>query len=52
MLHLTEPQIRNLVGPDEAYRAVREAFAALARNEVHQPPVIGLDLTDRRVRST
>ena len=48
MLHLTEQQIRNLIGPDEAYRAVREAFAALARNEVHQPPPIGLDLTDRR----
>jgi len=48
MLHLTEQQIRNLIGPDEAFRAVREAFAALARNEVHQPPPIGLDLTDRR----
>ncbi len=48
MLHLTEPQIRNLIGPDEAFGAAREAFAALARNEVHQPPPIGLDLTDRR----
>lgn len=48
MLHLTESQIRNLIGPDEAFRAVHEAFAALARDEVHLPPPIGLDLTDRR----
>ncbi len=48
MLHLVESQIRNLIGPDEALTAVREAFAALARGEVHQPPVIGLDLTDRK----
>jgi ornithine cyclodeaminase len=48
MLHLLESHIRNLIGPDEAWQAVREAFAALARGEVHQPPVIGFDLTDRR----
>jgi len=48
LLHLRENQIRNLIGPDEAYQAVREAFAALARSEVLQPPVIGFDLTDRR----
>ena len=48
MLHLTEEQIRNLVGPDQALEAMLGAFAALARGEVHQPFPIGLDLTDRR----
>ena len=48
MLHLTEGQIRNLVGPDQALEAMLGAFAALARGEVHQPFPIGLDLTDRR----
>lgn len=43
---LLEPEIRALIGPAEALREVREAFALLGRGEATLPGVIGLDLPD------
>lgn len=43
---LREAEIRGLIGPTEALRAVREGFALLARGKVTLPGVIGLDLPE------
>jgi ornithine cyclodeaminase/alanine dehydrogenase-like protein (mu-crystallin family) len=45
---LFEPEIRELIGPAEALREVRDAFAQLGRGAATVPGVIGLDLPDRR----
>ena len=46
VLILREPEIRSLVGPKEALREVREAFARLARGEAILPGVIGFDIAE------
>ena len=43
---LAEQEIRALVGPDEALRAARTAFAKLARGEATLPAVLFLDLPE------
>jgi ornithine cyclodeaminase len=43
---LREKDVRRLVGPAEALRAVREAFAKLARGQATLPGVIGLDIPE------
>jgi len=43
-----ESRIRELVGPDDALRAVETAFRALAESRVIQPPPLGMDLDDVR----
>ncbi len=45
---LDEAAVRACIGPREALAACREAFRALARGEVVQPPPMGFDLADRR----
>ena len=45
---LFEPEIRGLIGPKEAIREVREAFAKLARGEAVLPGVIGIDIPEHR----
>src|SRR5437899_4036742 len=44
VLLLSEPEIRELVGPAEALPAVRDAFVRLARGEAILPGVIHLDV--------
>src|SRR2546422_8628170 len=44
VLLLSEPEIRELVGPAEALPAVRDAFVRLARGEAILPGVIHLDI--------
>src|SRR5436309_10858984 len=44
VLLLSEPEIRELIGPAEALPAVREAFVRLARGEAILPGVIHLDV--------
>jgi len=51
VLLLFEPDIRSIVGPDEAFAAVRDAFAALARGEAILPDVINLDVPSSRVEA-
>lgn len=46
MLLLTEQEIRDSVDMAVAVDAVEGAFAALARDQVTQPPPIGLDIPD------
>ena len=41
---LLEPEIRELIGPREALREVKEAFARLGRGEAVLPGVIALDM--------
>jgi ornithine cyclodeaminase len=43
-LLLLEDEIRDLLGPDEARRAVRDAFAGLARGEATLPAVVDLEI--------
>lgn len=43
---LQEEEIRSLIGPADALREVRDAFAKLARGEATLPGVIGLDVRD------
>lgn len=43
---LVEAEIRSLIGPAEALREVRAAFARLGNGEATLPGVIGLDLPD------
>lgn len=43
-----EDRIRELVGPDEALRAVETAFRALAEGRVVQPPPLGMELDEVR----
>ncbi len=45
---LNESDVRGLIGPAQALSACREAFTKLARGEVEQPAVIGMDLTEAR----
>jgi ectoine utilization protein EutC len=45
---LKESEIRALIGPADALRAVREAFAKLARGQATLPGVIGLDIPEHR----
>jgi ectoine utilization protein EutC len=45
---LKEGEIRGLIGPADALRAVREAFAKLARGQATLPGVIGLDIPEHR----
>ncbi len=44
VLLLFEPDIRSIVGPEEAFGGVRDAFAGLARGEAILPDVINLDI--------
>lgn len=48
VLILHEHEIRELIGPREALREVRDAFARLARGEAVLPGVIGLDIPEAR----
>jgi ornithine cyclodeaminase len=43
---LLESEIREIIGPPEALRVVREAFCKLARGEASLPGVIGLNLPE------
>ncbi|HYS99982.1 MAG TPA: hypothetical protein VEO20_04890 [Thermoplasmata archaeon] len=45
---LFERDIRSIVGPGEAFVAVRDAFVRLARGEAVLPNVINLDLPESR----
>jgi ectoine utilization protein EutC len=45
---LNEREIRSLIGPAEALRAVREAFAQLARGQATLPGVIHLDIPEHQ----
>jgi len=44
VLVLREPEIRGLIGPGGALKAVRDAFVRLARGEATLPGVINLDI--------
>jgi ornithine cyclodeaminase len=44
---LSEPEIRELIGPAEALAAVREAFIAFADGRATLPGVIGLELPEQ-----
>src|SRR5438094_473955 len=44
VLLLSEPEVRELIGPAEALPAVRDAFARLARGEASLPGVVHLDV--------
>lgn len=48
---LFEPEIRILIGPKEAFEAVREAFVKLARGEVMLPGIIGMDIPETRTEA-
>jgi ornithine cyclodeaminase/alanine dehydrogenase-like protein (mu-crystallin family) len=43
-----EDRLRELVGEDEALRAVETAFLALAQGRVVQPPPMGMDLDEEK----
>ncbi len=48
---LTEKEIRGLVGPKEAYEAVRDAFVRLSNGEAILPGVINLDIPATRTEA-
>ena len=48
---LHEREIRSLLGPKEAYEAVRDAFVRLARGDAILPGVINLDLPATRTEA-
>ena len=48
---LREDEIRSLLGPKEAYEAVRDAFVRLAKGEAVLPGVINLDLPETRTEA-
>ncbi len=48
---LTEKEIRGLLGPKEAYEAVRDAFVRLAKGEAVLPGVINLDIPGTRTEA-
>ncbi len=48
---LREKEIRSLLGPKEAYEAVRDAFVRLARGEAVLPGVINLDIPGTRTEA-
>ena len=43
-----EERLRELVGEEEALRAVEVAFRALAEGRANQPPPLGMDLAEVR----
>jgi ectoine utilization protein EutC len=43
---LNEEEIRDLIGPAEAFHACREAFMKLARGEVIQPDVLSVEIPE------
>lgn len=47
LLLLTEQEIRDSIDMDTAIEVVEKGFAALARDQVTQPPPIGLDIPER-----
>jgi ornithine cyclodeaminase/alanine dehydrogenase-like protein (mu-crystallin family) len=48
VLIVREAQVRELIGPADALAAARRGFVKLARGEVEQPDVLGLDLHEHR----
>ncbi len=48
---LSEGQIRDLLGPKDAYEAVRDAFVRLARGQVVLPGVLSLDIPETRLEA-
>lgn len=48
VLVLLEAEIRSLIGPAQALREVRDAFAKLARGQATLPGVIGLDIPQHK----
>ncbi len=48
---LLESEIRSLLGPKEAFEAVREAFVKLARGEVVLPGILGIDIPETRTEA-
>lgn len=48
---LLESEIRGLVGPKEAFEAVRGAFVKLARGEVILPGVLGIEIPETRTEA-
>jgi len=48
---LSEKEIRGLLGPKEAYEAVRDAFVRLAKGEAVLPGVINLDIPGTRTEA-
>lgn len=48
---LTEKEIRGLLGPKEAYEAVRDAFVRMAKGEAVLPGVINLDIPRTRTEA-
>ena len=48
---LFEKEIRDLLGPKEAYEAVRDAFVRLAKGQVVLPGVINLDIPATRTEA-
>ncbi len=48
---LSEKEIRGLLGPNEAYEAVRDAFVRLAKGEAILPGVINLDIPKTRTEA-
>ena len=48
VLVLLESEIRSLIGPAQALREVRDAFAKLARGQATLPGVIGLDIPEHK----
>lgn len=48
---LRETEIRNLIGPQEALEAVRDAFVQLARGQAILPAVLGIDIRETRTEA-
>ena len=48
---LHEPEIRSLLGPKDAYEAVRDAFVRLTRGEAVLPGVINLEIPGTRTEA-
>ncbi len=48
---LTEAEIRGLLGPQEAYEAVRDAFVRLAKGQAVLPGVLSLDIPETRTEA-
>ncbi len=48
---LTEAEIRGLLGPKEAYEAVRDAFVRLAKGQAVLPAVLSLDIPETRTEA-
>jgi alanine dehydrogenase len=48
---LLEPEIRSLLGPKDAFVAVRDAFVKLAHGDVVLPGVLGIDIPETRTEA-